>query len=46
MGIVNEALISQLPAHLDSFNLECLEENDPVTQMGQKRSNHNARLSS
>ena len=36
VGMANEALMSQLPAHLDSLGLESLEENEPVTQMGQE----------
>ena len=37
MGLVNKVLINQLSAHLDSSDLERLEENEPVTQLEQKR---------
>lgn len=35
--MANEALMSQLPAHLDPLGLESREENEPVTEMGQER---------
>ena len=37
MGLVNEALINKLSAYVDSSDFECLKENEPATQVEQKR---------
>lgn len=37
MGVAGKALMGQLPVHLGSLDHQCLEGNEPDTQMGQKR---------